>query len=170
MKSQAYSEFIVLYDKYLDYLRHSNGKLSSFWMSYLDIVEILLNFLRASRERNLELYLWAIRKMTPWWFAHDNLNYAPYLSAYVSQTSHLEEEHPEAFKYLKSGGFSVQIGERNPCGKVPVDQACKETVNKDTQTAGGTKGFSLKAGAVSKYYLIAEYRSIFLRLMTDITC
>ena len=33
MKSQAYSEFIVLYDKYLDYLRNSNGKLSSFWMS-----------------------------------------------------------------------------------------------------------------------------------------
>ena len=48
MKSQPYSEFIVLYDKYLDYLRNSNGKLSSFWMSYLDIVEIRLNLLRAS--------------------------------------------------------------------------------------------------------------------------
>ena len=64
--------------------------------------------------------------------------------------SHLEEEHPEAFKYLRSGEFSVQIG------KVPIDQACKETVNRDTQTAGGTKGVSLKAGAVSKYYLVAE--------------
>ena len=84
--------------------------------------------------------------------------------------SHLEGEHPEAFKYLKSGGFSVQIGESSPFSKVPVDQACEETVNKGAQTAGGTKGFSLKAGAVSKYYLIAEYRSIFLRLMTDITC
>ena len=30
-----------------------------------------------------------------------------------------------------------------------------------------TKRFSLKAGAVSKYYLVAEYRSIFLRLTKD---
>ena len=65
MKSQPYSEFIVLYDKYLDYLRNSNGKLSSFWMSYLDIVEILLNLLRASREGDWELHLTAIRKMIP---------------------------------------------------------------------------------------------------------
>ena len=45
-----------------------------------------------------------------WRFAHDDLNYARYLSAYVSEMSHLEEKHPEAFKYLKSGRFSVQIG------------------------------------------------------------
>ena len=57
--------------------------------------------------------------------------------------------------------------ESNPFGKVPVDQAFEETVNKDTQTAGGTKGFSFKAGAVSNYYLVAEYRSIFLRQMKD---
>ena len=136
-------------------------------MSYLDIVEILLNLLRASREGDWELHLSAIKEMIPWCFAHDNLNYARYLSAYVSEMSHLEEEQPEAFKYLKSGGFSVQIGEDNPFGKVPVDQACEETVNKDTETAGGTKGLSLKAGAMSKYYLVAEYRSIFLRLVKD---
>lgn len=166
MKNQPYSEFIVLYDKYLGYLRNSNGKLSSFWMSYLDIVEILLNLLRASREGHWELHLLAIRKVIPWCFAHDNLNYACYLSVYVPEMSHLEEEHPEAFKYLKSGGFSVQIGEGNPFGKVPVDQASEETVNKDTETACGSKVFILKAGPVGKYYLV-EYRSIFPRLMKD---
>ena len=105
--------------------------------------------------------------MIPWCFAHDNFNYARYLSAYVSEMSHLEDEHPEAFKYLKSGGFSVLIGESNPFGKVPVDQACEQTVNKDMQTAGYTKGFSLKEGAARKYYLVAECRSIFLGLMKD---
>ena len=72
---------------------------------------------------------------------------------------------PRSFQ--KSGGFSVQIGEGNSFGKVPADQAYKETVNKDTQTSGSNKGFSLKAGTVSKYYLVAEYRSILLRLMKD---
>ena len=74
--------------------------------------------------------------------------------------SHSEEKHPEAFEYVRYGGFLVQLGEGNPFGS-------QETVNKDTQAEGGTKGFSLKAGAVSKYYLIAKYHSIFLRLMKD---
>ena len=77
--------------------------------------------------------------------------------------SHLKETHPETYEYVMSGGFSAQIGDQNPFGRIPIDQACEETVNKDTQTAGGTKGFCLKAGAISKYYLVAEYRSIFLK-------
>ena len=81
--------------------------------------------------------------------------------------SHLPEEHPDAFKYVRSGGLSVQLGNSNPFGRVPVDQTCEETINKDTQTSGGTKGFSLKPNAVSKYYLLAEYRSTFLRQLRD---
>ena len=68
---------------------------------------------------------------------------------------------------MKSGGFAVQLGEDNPFGKIPVDQACEDTVNKDTQTPGGTKGFSLKPKAVNKYYLVAEYRSIFMRNLKE---
>ncbi len=98
--------------------------------------------------------------MILWCFAYDNVNYARYLSSYLSEKSHLEEDHPDVVAYFKPDGFSVQIGAENPFARIPVDQTCEETVNKDTQTPGRTKGFSLKPGAVSKYYLIAEYRSI----------
>ena len=40
-------------------------------------------------------------------------------------------------------------------------------MNKDTQTPGGTKGFSLKPGAVYRYYLNAEYRGMFLRQLRE---
>ena len=33
----------------------------------------------------------------------------------------------------------------------------EDTVNPDTQTAGVTKGFSLKRAAVERYYLTSEY-------------
>ena len=36
-----------------------------------------------------------------------------------------------------------------------------------TQTAGGTKGFSLNPGSVSIYYLTAEYRSVCLRNLRE---
>ena len=83
--------------------------------------------------------------------------------------SHLPVENPNAaFKYVSSGGRSVQFSNSNPFGRVPVVQTCEETVNKNIQTSGGTKGFSLKPNAVSKYYLVAEYRSAFLRQLKDI--
>lgn len=156
-----------LFHEYMSFLRKKNGSLSEFWTSYLDLVDILLAMIRASREGNWELHLSSIRSFIPWCFAYDHINYARYLSAYVSEMSHLKEEHPDVYNYLKNGGFAVQIGENNPFGKIPVDQACEETVNKDTQTSGGTKGFSLKPKAVNKYYLIAEYRSIFMRNLRD---
>jgi hypothetical protein len=65
------------------------------------------------------------------------------------------------------GGFSIQIGAYNPFGRIPVYQTIEETVNKDTQTTGGTKGLSLKPGAIYKYYLNTEYRGMFLRQLKE---
>ncbi len=56
-------------------------------------------------------------------------------------------------------GFSVQCGSLNAFGRIPVDQTMEDTVNPDTQTAGATKGFSLKRAAVERYYLTSEYYS-----------
>ena len=41
---------------------------------------------------------------------------------------------------MMNGGFSVQLGSENPFGKLSADQVIEETVNKDTQTSGGTNG------------------------------
>ena len=101
--------------------------------------------------------------MLPWCFAYDNINYVRYLSSYLLEMSHLEEDHPDVVSYFRAGRFSVQTGDDNLFGRIPVDQTCEETVNKDTQMPGGTKGFNLNPGAVNKYYVIAEYRSIFMR-------
>ncbi|KAH3715017.1 hypothetical protein DPMN_057720 [Dreissena polymorpha] len=60
--------------------------------------------------------------------------------------SHLPVENPHVHEYMQQGGLSVLIGSTNPFEKIPVDQTVEETVNKDTQTQGGTKGFSLKPG------------------------
>ena len=38
------------FEELLDFLRNENGALSKFWMSFMDMVDILLNIIRASRE------------------------------------------------------------------------------------------------------------------------
>ena len=122
-----------------------------------------MGLIRATRKGNWSMHLSSLRGIVPWCFTYGNINYARYVSVYLMEMSHLPEEHPGAFKYVNWGGFSVQLSNSNPFGRVPVDQTCEETVNKDTRTSGGTKGFSLKPNAVSKYYLVVEYRSSFLR-------
>ena len=165
--SPSFEEVSQLFCSYMHYLRHDNGILSKFWMSYFDMVETLLGLSRRSREGDLDLHLSSINESVAWCFAYDNLNYAKYLSAYLHEMSHLPEELPETLEYLRSGGFSVQMSEDNPFRRILVDQTCEETVSKDTQTSGGTKGFSLRPNAVSKFYLVAKYRSTFLRQLKD---
>ena len=145
-----------------------NGELSEFWMSYIDMIEhVILGLLCASREGNWNLHINGIRALIPWCFAYDKVNYARYLSAYFAQMTNLPETNPDVHRAFQQGQFSVQRSSNNPFGRIPIDQTIEVTVNKDTQTPGGTSGFSLKAGAIKRYYITAEYRSEFLRHLRD---
>ena len=113
------------------------------------------------------LHLASLQKMIPWCFEYDKLNYARFLSYYYAQMSWLSSDHPEVHEYFMQDDFSVQLGGKNPFGRIPVDQTIQETVNKDTQTPGGTKGFSLNPGAVTRYYLTSEYRNMYIGKLRD---
>lgn len=63
--------------------------------------------------------------------------------------SRLPIDDPDVHDHFLQGGFSVQIGKKNSYVRIPVDQTIEDTVNKDTQTPGGSKGFSLKCRAVT---------------------
>ena len=168
LDNESCQKILNLFKLYLELQRHDGGQLAAFWMMYIDLVEILLGLIRADREGDWHLHIACIRHMIPWCFAMDKTNYARYLPVYYLQMSHLNETSPELHKYFVNGGFSVQVGDANPFGRIAVDQTLEETVNRDTQTAGGTKGFSLKLGAVSRYYLTAEYRAEALRRLHGI--
>lgn len=157
-----------LFQQYLSFLRSDGGPLAQFWMSYIDMVETLLHLIGSSREGNWLLHLYAIRAVLPWCFANDRINYSRYLSVYYAEMKN-SIDHPDVYVQLENAGFSVQLGRQNPFGRIPVDQTIEVTVNRDTQTPGGTKGFSLKPAALSRYYLTAEHRSICLKKLRDLT-
>lgn len=169
LQQPVMGDFFSLWDTFLDHLRHDNGDLSAFWMTYVDIVQdVLLGLIRAAREGNWDLHLHAIRQMIPWCFAYDRLNYARHLPVYYAQMTNLAVDYPEIYQAFQDGNFAVQLTDQNPFGRIPVDQTTEVTVNRDTQTVGGTTKFSLKPGAVSRYYLTAEQRSGFLTKLRNI--
>jgi len=151
LSDPSFKALAILFQKYLDSLRINGCDLAANWMTYIDVVQIMLNLLRASKEEDWSLHLSAIHDLIPWCFSYDRHNYARYLSCYYSEMTHLEQEHSEIHAYLREDGFSLQIGAHNQFGWIPVDQTMEETINKDTQTPGGMKGFSLMPNAIGRY-------------------
>ena len=103
--------------------------------------------------------------MIPWCLSYDNVIYARYLSHYYSEMSNLSTDHPHIHAYLSTGGFSVQHSDDNTFGRVLIDQTLDKTVNRETQTAGGTQVVSLKVAALNWCYLTADYSSSYLRTL-----
>ena len=157
------------FEDFLEFLRLSNGELSAFWMSYVDIVNLMLDIVRASREGNWSLHMQCIRSMIPWCFAYDCSNYARYLPVYLTHMLNLEQQHPEVQSEFRCRSFSVQLSNYNTFGRIPVDQTIEETINKDSITAGGLKGFSRNAAAVQRHFLAAGMTSTCLKQLRILT-
>ena len=103
--------------------------------------------------------------MIPWCLSYDIVIYARYLPHYYSEMFNISTDHPQNHAYLNTGGFSVQHSDDNTFGRVPVDQTLDKTVNRETQTAGGTQVVSLKVAALNWCYLTADYSSSYLRTL-----
>jgi hypothetical protein len=59
LESESCTHILKLFQIYLETLRDEHN-LSAFWMSYLDMAEIMLALVRASREGNWVFHLGAI--------------------------------------------------------------------------------------------------------------
>lgn len=128
------------------------------WSSYLQMVDLLLRFIRASRTANWDLHLSCVLEMLPWCFAYDRLNYARYMTYYWLDMQQLHTTHPDAHAFLKRGGFSVQRSD-NPFAQVPSDQAIEQTINRASKTTGGIIGFSRHPATVQRWVLTAHDRA-----------
>ena len=103
--SQAFQVLFERSEDYVEHLHKTNGLLSAFWLSYIDMVELMLHMIHASREGNWMLHLACIRQMLPWCFAYDNTNYARYMSIYYSDMTSLQRSTHKSMHLWKQAGF-----------------------------------------------------------------
>ena len=79
-----------------------------------------------------------------------------------AQMANLPVDHPDVHRNLMEGYFSMQLAGESPFRRILMDQTMEVAVNKDAKTTGIVTRFSLKTGAVNRFYLTAEYRCAFL--------
>lgn len=62
----------------------------------------------------------------------------------------LENDFPEVYQRFSDGDFAVQLTSTNSFSRSETDKVIEMTINKDTETPGGTTGFPTKIGAVKR--------------------
>ena len=129
---------------------------ASLWMSYIDMVFLLLRFVCATREAQWDLHLQCIREILPWTFAYDRVNYAHYLSFDYYEMSCLPVTHPDAYNQMQRGEFAVQRSDRSFL-QVAINHAIEQSINRVMKTSGGVIGISQQTGAVHRWILSAHH-------------
>ena len=160
------SAFTTLTKAFNTFAAAQKSPLAQLWLSYIDMASLLLKLIRASREGDWDGHLAAVRKLLPWMFAYDHVNYSRYMSLYWCEMHQLETARPDVHRHLSVGEFCVQRTE-NPFSQIPVDQTIEQTVNRHTKTKGGIIGFSRNPGAVQQWIVNAHQRAEIARICLD---
>ncbi|KAK3746863.1 hypothetical protein QZH41_000037 [Actinostola sp. cb2023] len=137
----------------------ASSKVFKFWDSYIDLVLLLLKFIRAEREGDWRLHLEATTEMIPHFFAMDRMNYSRWLPVYIMDMYQLEETDPDLHHEFISGNHTVSRSSSQPFNQVWTDMALAQSINRDSKTKGGIIGITKRPGALEKWFLTAHERA-----------
>ncbi|XP_065646027.1 uncharacterized protein LOC136076646 isoform X2 [Hydra vulgaris] len=152
--------FVEIRERYDEFVKISSERSSTFkfWSSYIDMVWLMLLFLRATRTTNWELHLDCVRMMLPWYFAYDRVNYARCLCPYWLEMKAIDSTHQGLLTEFKNN-WTVQR-QASSFSAIACDQAIEQTCNRDCKTNGGITGNTLNRGAVQRWILSQPERSL----------
>lgn len=167
MNSHEFCEFGEQFYVYVQEMKEKSSNLGKFWLSYLELCELMLNLIYASRTGSWELYLCCIEEVIPWAFAYDSQNYARYLILFLNDMRGLSVTMPEVYTAVTNGQFSVQMGGRNPFDRNEADKTIENTINRDCKTAGGYIGFSSNFAATQRWVLNDTRRGVYRKRLPE---
>ena len=142
----------------MEQIKTKGGQLAEFSLSFIEMVEILLNSIYVTRTSNWFLLLECYRDMMPYTFAYDYLN-AKYLPPVLTELTELEETYPEVYTEFIAGNLSAQLTFKNAFGRIEMDKVIEVTINKDAKCPGGLEGFSTDISQVNRWTLNATHRA-----------
>ena len=117
---------------------------------YLEMVNLMLNFIHFTRSGNWEGFLEACHEFLPYCFRLNRNKYAKDLSFYYVHMCALKTDNPEAYKYLEEGGFSGSLTGL-PHSRIPFDQIIEMTINRSCKDIGGLKQSTNNPGATERW-------------------
>ena len=128
----------------------ASGDMGKLMEIYLEMVNLMLNFIHSTRSGNWEGFLEACHEFLPYWFRLNRNKYAKDLSFYYVHMCALRTDNPEAYKYLKDGGFSGSLTGL-PHSRIPFDQIIEMTIDRSCKDIGGLTQNTNNPGATERW-------------------
>ena len=159
------SELTTLFEVFKSQAR-AKSKMFAFWEQYGDMINTLLQFIKAERAGNWDLHLSAVATMVPHFFAMDRPNYARWLPVYLADMNHLESKHPKVHQEFVAGNHSI-----SPSGQtfsqVSTDMALEQSINADSKSKGGIVGITKTPAALNRWFLTAHGRASIITALKE---
>ena len=121
---------------------------AEFWWDYLTMVSIRLCSIRAQRDGSWDLHLYTFKRLLPFLFRYDHVNYARWDNVYLAEMSVLP---PEVLHEFQEGNFVVKRTDRR-FNQVSAGQST-EWLNAIGKKSGGLIGITTVASALSRWTL-----------------
>lgn len=121
------------------------------YRNFMKLIEIMLLFVRASRQGLWELHLASLERFVKFFFAYDQQNYARLSPVYLSEMYALQENDSMSWEFLKSGNFSVNKSTASFCA-LGTDL---EQENRKLKILGGISGIANKMSTMDSYFIAA---------------
>ena len=158
-ENEAFCAFFTCYQQFKQSVRDGHlGKTAQFWLSYMDIVWLILTLIKATKMNDLQLHLASLYSLCPILFAYDHTNYARYLPVYILTILNLNTTHPGAEDLLRNNGISVRRSSV-PLSRNAVDITIEQTINRHAKSQGGIIGFSRNYAAYYRWCVTRHYRT-----------
>ena len=131
--------------------RGSNEPVCKFACTYLDMVELMLMFVKSVRSSDFLLSLASLKIFLKYFFAMDRRNYARMITSYLSEMDELQETAPLIWNEFTSGDWVVNQSGKPFCAL--GDAEALEHQNRRLEVQGGLSGITLNDSCRVKFFL-----------------
>ena len=92
-----------------------------YWSITLKMELILLQFVKAIRSANFDMYVNALQLIAPWMFSFDHYNYGRWLPVHINSMVTLQEIHPDVFEQFTANGFFTAQKSNRKFSRIRLD-------------------------------------------------
>ena len=110
-------------------------KRAQFWMKYVEMIHLYYDFSRSVHTGDFNTYVSSIPKITNYFFAVNQPNYARWLVKYYNNLLVAPDTHAEVYQEFKKGMFCIKRSSTS-FSRSPIDLALEQTINADAANKG----------------------------------
>ena len=120
-----------------------------FWNIILQLELTVMLFVRLIREGNFQLYIEALTKIVPWFFALDHIHYSRWIPVHLRDMVSLQECHHDVYEEIMKGKFTVKKT-KHALSAIAIDQAHEQN-NASVKGDGGAVGLTENPAALRRW-------------------